>query len=558
MSTPKGYSSQEKEDRLSAQFSTVEPVREHQFGLSVNAHQYVYSAASDTAEAGSTAKVIVATGHAAKKGDILFFYSGSLGNIEVKVWDVGVNSIELAEELPAAPIVGDTFDVLRHKYPVVNSDGTPILTLTEQAIGNNGVAPSTDEVKMMGGFDGTDARYVKTDTDGELQVDVLSSALPAGAATEATLSTLATEATVSTLATEATVSTLATEATVSTLATAATQTDGSQKTQIVDGSGNVISSTGNALDVNLKTPVVVDVSLSQANDSVAVFGSDGAVNRALKTDANGELQVDVLSSALPTGAATEASLLNVATSANQTNGSQKSQIVDGAGDIADVVLLSTNLQATDKGLVTNTIIHGETTGGGGGYVDVKVTPSGALTTETTLAGLDAAVLGQDTMANSLPVVIASDQTAIPVSGTVTVSSITNALPAGNNNIGDVDIASALPAGTNTIGKVDVNTLSPVDFARLDYTAVPGGVLTSAYTQLKASLAAAVKEVEIFDSSGQTLFFAVGAAASEVDKFYIIPGGNGRFPITIAAASRVAIKAVSATANTGEISVNFLG
>ena len=45
--------------------------------------------------------------------------------------------------------------------------------------------------------------------------------------------------------------------------------------------------------------------------------------------------------------------------------------------------------------------------------------------------------GQATMANSSPVVIASNQSAVPVSGTVSV----NALPAGTNNIGDVDVAS---------------------------------------------------------------------------------------------------------------------
>lgn len=47
-----------------------------------------------------------------------------------------------------------------------------------------------------------------------------------------------------------------------------------------------------------------------------------------------------------------------------------------------------------------------------------------------------AALGQTTMANSLPVVIASDQTSLP-------TNLTAALPAGNNNIGDVDIASSV-------------------------------------------------------------------------------------------------------------------
>lgn len=65
------------------------------------------------------------------------------------------------------------------------------------------------------------------------------------------------------------------------------------------------------------------------------------------------------------------------------------------------------------------------------------------------------VVGQAAMAASMPVVLASNQASIPVAATVAA-----ALPAGNNNIGDVDIASlpTLPAGTNNIGDVDVLTL----------------------------------------------------------------------------------------------------
>lgn len=48
------------------------------------------------------------------------------------------------------------------------------------------------------------------------------------------------------------------------------------------------------------------------------------------------------------------------------------------------------------------------------------------------------------------------QATQPISGTVTI----NAIPAGTNNIGDVDVLTlpALPAGTNNIGDVDVLTL----------------------------------------------------------------------------------------------------
>lgn len=39
---------------------------------------------------------------------------------------------------------------------------------------------------------------------------------------------------------------------------------------------------------------VIEVEISEANDSILVYGWDGTTNRKIKTDANGELQVDIL------------------------------------------------------------------------------------------------------------------------------------------------------------------------------------------------------------------------------------------------------------------------
>lgn len=76
--------------------------------------------------------------------------------------------------------------------------------------------------------------------------------------------------------------------------------------------------------------------------------------------------------------------------------------------------------------------------------------------------------GQQTKAASLPVTLASDQDAIPVTGTITaVTAITNALPAGTNaigklaansgvDIGDVDVTS-IAAGENHLGAVGGHT-----------------------------------------------------------------------------------------------------
>lgn len=73
----------------------------------------------------------------------------------------------------------------------------------------------------------------------------------------------------------------------------------------------------------------------------------------------------------------------------------KVELTDGAGTV-NTKALGTQLVSGDVGLVTNTIIHGITTGGGGGYVDVKVNPSGALTTAATIANGDDVALGATT------------------------------------------------------------------------------------------------------------------------------------------------------------------
>jgi len=44
---------------------------------------------------------------------------------------------------------------------------------------------------------------------------------------------------------------------------------------------------------------------------VLLYGSDGSVLRVIHTDASGDLQIDVLSSALPSGAATQATLASI-------------------------------------------------------------------------------------------------------------------------------------------------------------------------------------------------------------------------------------------------------
>lgn len=164
---------------------------------------------------------------------------------------------------------------------------------------------------------GTD-RTVKCDANGVLQVATTSTALPTGAATEATLANLEGH-----------------------------MTDGAQVAQIKantnkDGSGTSYSPLVDA-DGHLQVDVLTGGgggTQYDAGDALGAtptgtlsIGKDGSGNaQALAVDTSGNLQVDVLSSALPTGAATQATLTSVNTDTSLLSG-----CVDGTELQVDIV-----------------------------------------------------------------------------------------------------------------------------------------------------------------------------------------------------------------------------
>lgn len=97
---------------------------------------------------------------------------------------------------------------------------------------------------------------------------------------------------------------------------------------------------------------------------------------------------------------------------------------------------------------------------------------------------------------------------------------------------------------------------PIARIRLSYSGT--NVTTSAWVQLIASFSGNATKMEIFDSSGQTMELGIGASGSEASiPFYILPGGNAQLiTCPISSGLRLSIKAVSGTANTGEIDINF--
>lgn len=172
-------------------------------------------------------------------------------------------------------------------------------------------------------------------------------------------------------------------------------------------------------------------------------------------------------------------------------------------------------------------------------------------------------LGAKNSAASMPVVIASDQSAVPISGTVAVTGVATAANQTNasqksqivDGSGSVigSTSNALNVFSTNPGSAPIGNI-PLQFIRNVYSTT--NVTTSAYVQLIASTSGITNVIETFDTSGQTLEIAFGASGSEVNKFLIFPGGNGRNTCAIPSGTRISIRAVSATASSGEFDLTL--
>ena len=322
-----------------------------------------------------------------------------------------------------------------------------------------------------------------------------------------------------------------------------------------------------------------------------VGGSDGANLRALSVDATGNLNVNNISGtvSLPTGAAT---------SANQTNGTQQTQLVQGgntaavssSGELSVIQSSSARLNATVSQSTAgnlNAAVIGTGTAGSPSLGILTVQGAGALGTAININGNTAAGSGAST--GLLTVQGNASGTPIPISGTVTASGTVAATQSGTWNITNISGTVSLPTGAATAanqtnasqktqivdgsGNVIASTSNALNVNVNNSIAqtIKGTVIanspiqnvysstnitTSAYVQLVASTSNTINTLHIFDSSGQAMILGIGGAGSEVTTLYVPPGGD-TYTLNIPSGSRLAYKALTATANSGYLLMSFL-
>jgi hypothetical protein len=607
MASEKLFPSKQREtERTLQEHTTATPVGENKWAKDVKVSQYAFEASTSSISS-ATATVLEITAHGAKAGDIIEMTSGALINRELIVLKViDADNVEITETLETVPAPADTVRILKPRTPTVAPDGSTPLSLPA---GLATEAKQDSQITLLTSLDGKDFATqttlaallteleAKADLTETQPISAASLPLPAGAATEATLASL-----------------------------------------LAANSGNIVDPNNSS-----STPLGISSSFTGTGTDVSSYAS---ISIHIHADQDSALDGMQFQFSTDNTNWDDINEFNLTVAESDTRRfqfpvtAQFFRVVYNNGGTAQASFrlqtilhttdILTSIHRIDTGLsndrsvsVTKSVIAGETSAGGGSFVNVKVNPSGSLETNVNQATHDnlnananmqvgdvdvsganpvpmsAATLplpsGASTEA-TLSALLTELQAKADLTETQPVSAASLPLPTGAateatlallegkdfatqttlaalltelqakadlTETQPVSLASQpLPTGAATEAKQDAiitaieSGLDVLGFVRNDYTST--NVTTGAYVELIASTSTETKKMQIFDSSGQTLVIAIGAVASEVDKLYVFPGGNGDIDVTIPASSRISIKAVSATADAGEISINLLG
>lgn len=270
------------------------------------------------------------------------------------------------------------------------------------------------------------------------------------------------------------------------------------KALIVDGSGVTQPVSAAALPL----PAGASTSALQSTGNTSL----GSIDTKTPDLVSGRVPVDGSGVTQPVSAAALPLPAGAATSALQTTGNTSLSSIDG------------KLTTTANGIKVDNSGNTQPVSAAALPLPTGAATSALQTTgNTSLSSLDGKLptQGQKASAGSLPVVLASDQPSLPV-----------------------------VQGARTVANAPVYN---------DYTAT--SVSTSAYTQVVASTSNAIKQIDVFDSSGQAMILATGGAGSEVIIAYVPPGG-GTIPVGVGAGTRLSLKALTASATSGYVLANF--
>lgn len=468
---------------------------------------------------------------------------------------------------------------------------------------------------FVGGTDGTDLRGLKTDTGGELQVDVLSSALPSGASTAANQTTANTS--LSSIdgkldeGQETMANSLAVVVASDQSAIPASQ---SGTWNITDVSGTVSLPTGAAtaakqpalgtagtpsadvitvqgassmtpIQINPYTTVVTDTATSSNDDVFPALDVSQYAEASLHIEDGGatgyNIQAQFSNNNVNWYEVSTNDLLAPGATPSESMSSDGMYTIPIKGRYLRIRATSYSSGTITGVTVLSTIPRQDNLSRFVGSSSFTITlPSGAstaahqVTQNTHLSNIATNTTGVSTAANQttsngLLTTIDADTGNIAtstatiagaVSGSEMQVDIASAIPAGNNNIGDVDVTNLPSTVATNAGANDSSTLrvsegsrSYSDSARLAYSS--SNVTSGAWVELDASTAAAINAITVFHSCGDAVELGTGAAAAEARVLLIPPGGfDFIIPLRIESGTRLSLRAIGTTCSAGEIDV----
>lgn len=494
-----GYTEDQSIDQ--ARYVTVQEMNGKRHALDVIIQgAYQITVIPLTAASGSNIRVIKCVAHGASKNDIIRLSNGTqFSAISIPDADTIITSVELDVDP-----TGNTFTVWRHITPAYNADGSL----------NVSVVPSPIAYSRKSG--GT---TLATTVLEDLDTPANSRALPVvihsidGAPINITAGDLNVQL--------------------------SDQGANPDITKIGDGTNRL------GINSNLEAKTHDADLLAQ---SVLLVAKDFATETTLglikaKTDnipaqgqalAAGSTPV-VLTAAQLITLTPPAAITGFSTSANQTNGTQQTRITNGT-ITAEVKTLGTQVVSTDNGLIVNAVMHGITTGGGGGYVDVKVNPSGALTVESTVTS-SALPTGASTSANqtlqlaqetniNTVLGITSDAVATTDTGTFSLIALTKRIA---QNI--TTMSAKLPAALGVQGsgaslsvvQASSSSFSVVDVVRVSTYAESLVITQASAITLSAPATARTMKVQADNTNTVTLRYKVAATPTASSGHQLEPG-----------------------------------
>jgi hypothetical protein len=516
-------------------FVTVNPLGVNKNAMDTVSYGYHRVTEDATVEAGSTDSVINITGHSAKRGDIIRIKSSSnsINEFEVTIRSVTANTITLEGVVSADFAAGDTVDILRPIAQRFDDSGATLASV---------VAPP---IQIMVD-DGSGATATSVLDDQSTPANTVPIPVRLYGAT-GNINITSEDLNVQ-------------------LSHSAANPD---SVQIGDGAEVVAINASNEMQIADDT---ARTSLDNIDNKITAFDLDSGAGT--ENNAGVSLRISQAGGSIEAkGQKTSANSIPAVLSSEQET---ILSAIQTAVETFDDAISGTEMQVD---VVTTPL----TAALDGSELQVDLVNIGGAATETTLSTLNGkfSSLGQKASAASAPMVLSSEQETILSAIQTAVETLDNAIDGTEMQVDLVDIGdiatettlsainTKLPAALgqqNSAGSFSVVLASDAevterakqvkDFQRLDFSS--NNVTSAGYTQLIASTSSDVVEAQIFYGNGTTLYLATGAAASETDLLMIPPGFDGKLPLDIASGTRLSLKSVDDTVNTGELVINLIG